>query len=361
MPASDFSQIGPSADTPTVLVLGGGGSRCALQIGTLRALADMGFAPDVCVGTSAGALNASMVAAVPLAEAVDRLERLWTSPLGRAAFRLPLHEVAQNIAARKAWVKSGRSLRALVSHALSELGITDFSELRLPLHVVVCNLLLGRTEVLRAGPLEDALVASCSIPGLFPPVSISGALYVDGGVMENCALSVAAGMRPGRIVAIDITTEAEVTSIGRWMDVVDRVLGLGQRARVGADYDLYSPDVPLTLLLPCPSRRIASLDAFDAVQLSHAAASATRRVLPSLLGDDGQLRPGLHEIPVALPEVATRRRVELGEVWPGNGIRSRLFARRRLARSGAGGSEPAAASVTFGRTTREVRDHSMVP
>ena len=332
--AGGDARTGGSARGPTVLVLGGGGSRGALEIGMLRALGEVGFAPDICVGTSVGALNAAMAASTTLADAADRLEVLCTSAVGRAVFGIRFRDLAQSIAARRPWIRTGDALRALVRHALADLGISEFDELSLPLHVVVCDLLRGRTEVLHEGSLEDALVASCSIPGVFAPVHLANGVYVDGGVMENCAISVAVGLSPAHIVAIDVTTEAEVVSIGRWIDVVDRVLGLGQQARVRADYALYSADVPITLLLPCPSRPISSLDTVDAVQLSQAAASATRRAMPSLLAGNGTLRPGMYEIPVPLPDVTLRRRADADSAWAPRGSRSRLLARWRTAQSG---------------------------
>lgn len=296
-----------SGDGPVVLVLGGGGSRGALQVGVIRELAAAGFEPDVCVGTSSGALVAAMVASVPLAEAADRLDRLMAGPRGRAVFRLPLRELLQGIAARRAWVRPGTPLRSLIHHALDDIGAHDFAQLRLPLHILVCDLLQGRTEVLSSGDLENALVASCSIPGLFPPVAFGGGVYVDGGVMENCGLSVAVGLRPSRIVAVDVTTEAPVVAVGGWLEVVDRVLGLGQQARVRADFALHSAQVPMTLLLPCPTRRIPSLEGFDPGLLSAAAATATRAALPSLLSAPGLLREGIHEIAVALPDPDSRQ------------------------------------------------------
>src|ERR671910_463212 len=47
----------------TAFVLSGGGSLGAVQVGMLRALAERRVAPDLLVGTSAGALNAAFVAA----------------------------------------------------------------------------------------------------------------------------------------------------------------------------------------------------------------------------------------------------------------------------------------------------------
>ncbi len=46
----------------TALVLGGGGSRGALQVGALRALYEAGIKLDILVGTSIGAANATALA-----------------------------------------------------------------------------------------------------------------------------------------------------------------------------------------------------------------------------------------------------------------------------------------------------------
>src|SRR3970282_1559461 len=43
-------------------VLGGGGARGALQVGALRAVLEAGYQPDLLVGTSIGAVNASYLA-----------------------------------------------------------------------------------------------------------------------------------------------------------------------------------------------------------------------------------------------------------------------------------------------------------
>jgi NTE family protein len=54
----------------------------------------------------------------------------------------------------------------------------------------------GSLRVLDAGsgvPLARAVAASCSVPGVFPPVSIDGRLYIDGGVRSGSGLDLASG------------------------------------------------------------------------------------------------------------------------------------------------------------------------
>src|SRR5512139_235848 len=59
-------------------VLGGGGARGALQVGALRALYEAGYRPDLMVGTSAGAVNATFLALRGFDEqGLDQLEQAW--------------------------------------------------------------------------------------------------------------------------------------------------------------------------------------------------------------------------------------------------------------------------------------------
>ena len=70
----------------TAIVLGGGGVLGAVQVGMLRALIEAGVRPSLVVGTSVGALNGAVLAALPLAEVADRLDALWGSPDARSLF-----------------------------------------------------------------------------------------------------------------------------------------------------------------------------------------------------------------------------------------------------------------------------------
>jgi NTE family protein len=56
--------------------------------------------------------------------------------------------------------------------------------------VITTNLEEGLTTVFEQGPIIDALVASCSIPVVFPPVKIGNASYMDGGIFKNFPVSI---------------------------------------------------------------------------------------------------------------------------------------------------------------------------
>src|SRR3954468_24786185 len=64
------------ARTTTAFVLSGGASLGAIQVGMLRALYERDIAPDLIVGTSAGALNGAFVASRPqTVQTADQLAR----------------------------------------------------------------------------------------------------------------------------------------------------------------------------------------------------------------------------------------------------------------------------------------------
>lgn len=277
-----------------------------MEVGVLEVLFERGLAPDHLVGTSAGALNATVVAALAPGAAVARLRATWTSAEARAVFHASPRELLRNLAARRAWLRSNRPLRNLVRSALADLRVRRFSDLRLPLSVLVTDLVAGRSEVLTEGWLEDALVASCSVPGLFAPVTIADRMFVDGGVMENCSLATAAALDPRLVVAIDVCGADSPPAHPSWSDILDRSVGLSQQARVLSDHRYYAAGTPIALLCPRPSRHIGLLEPLNVAALIEMTASAARAAAPGMFGDDGEPAPGIHPIPFDLSPLEGR-------------------------------------------------------
>jgi NTE family protein len=281
----------------TVLVLGGGGGRGAAQLGVLRALAKRGIEPDAVVGTSVGALNAAAIAAVGLERAVPMLERIWASEQTRAVFRAQRLQMLANRLRRRPYLRSGQCVRDLVRFADRLVGISTFDALRIPLHIIVTDLTEGQPVVLSSGSLEDALCASCAIPGVFPAVRHEGRLYVDGGVTENCGLSTAYALNPTRIIAIDLTADSPVPTFSRWEEVLERIFQVALHARVVADFDRFSSRLPVTLICPRAPMHMRAPRFADFVGLRDQAFAAADRLLQRI-ATDGQLDPGVFYLPV---------------------------------------------------------------
>jgi NTE family protein len=186
----------------TAFVLGGGGLLGAHEVGMLRALAEAGVRPDLVVGTSIGALNGVLVAADP-AGAADRLSRMWQGEELRQAFSEKLFGRAARL------VRSGTHLHSLepLGRLLAEvLPGPGFSDLALPFQCVAASIEGATARWFSSGPVVPAVMASCAVPGLLPPVEIDGEHYFDGGLVDSIPV--------GRALALGAST-VYVLQVGR--------------------------------------------------------------------------------------------------------------------------------------------------
>jgi NTE family protein len=165
------------------VVLSGGGSLGAVQVGALRALFEAGVQPDLLVGCSVGALNAAFLAVDPSLARVGELERVWrgldrTAVFGRG--RRPVAAQLLSMAVRKEdHLYEPYALRALVRQWVP---VDDLAQTAVPCHVVTTDLLSGQPCWWSEGDPVQVLTASACLPALFPPVALGGGLHVDGGV-----------------------------------------------------------------------------------------------------------------------------------------------------------------------------------
>jgi NTE family protein len=167
----------------TALVLCGGGSRGAVEVGLYRALVELRVPIDLVVGTSVGAINGAAIAArMPL----DDLARLWKGLTRRDVFVLN-----RQLLWKLLWADSlydDRPLRKFLERALP---VRTFAELAVPLIVTGTDFASGQAVYWRDGKLLDAIMASVAVPGLFPPQLIGGVQVVDGGITDNVPVEVA--------------------------------------------------------------------------------------------------------------------------------------------------------------------------
>jgi NTE family protein len=169
------------------LVLCGGGSRGAIEVGFAQALWEAGVRFDGIVGSSVGALNGAFLAA---GGRPDALAAIWRRLRFRDVFRFNWRILLRGARALAVF-RLGRRVRRL----LRELGARRFEDLAVPFAVVATDLATGDAVALDRGPLEPALMASIALPGLLPPVLLDGRWLVDGSLSAD--LPVAEAVRRG--------------------------------------------------------------------------------------------------------------------------------------------------------------------
>ena len=189
---SSTARLGRLASgTDTGVALSGGGGRSFAQIGALRALAEAGHNLDVVTRTSMGSVVASMFALV--ANPKNLTEHIEEGFQGTNVidYTLPLVSLT-----------SGKGLTEAI---IATVGPILIEELTLPFCCLSTNLTTAQLVEHRRGSVADALRASVSLPGVFPPVVVNGELLVDGGVMENLPVGpLVRDSGVGTVLAVDV-------------------------------------------------------------------------------------------------------------------------------------------------------------
>ena len=184
------------------LVLGGGGIKGLAHVGVLRALAERGWTPDVVVGNSIGALvGAAWASEFSIAE----LEAVALSMQRHDVFAIARTEMAAR-RLRAPAIYKGEPLEDLVRGIL---GDTTFDDLSRRLIVASVDINTGTALYwglpgLRDVAVADAVFASCALPGFFPPRGIRERFLVDGALVDNLPVAVAAVQDVDGIVAVDV-------------------------------------------------------------------------------------------------------------------------------------------------------------
>jgi NTE family protein len=169
------------AGPQVAFVLGGGGVLGATEVGMLAALIDAGIRPDVVVGTSVGAINGALVAEDPQG-AAERLTDLWLGLSGDSVFGGTSLRTLRNAARTRTALHSSSALRSLLHSHLQARVIED---LTVRFECCAASIERAAEHWFTHGPLVDAVVASCAVPGLFPAVRLGDEHFVDGGLVNS--------------------------------------------------------------------------------------------------------------------------------------------------------------------------------
>ena len=245
-PAGSLPQLSwPGRAIETAFVLGGGGNRGAVQVGMLRALAERGIHPDLLVGTSVGAINASAYAGTPTLEGAYLAADIWRRIGASDIFPRSRFHGSWRFLERREAVFSTDGLRREVGRFLRFDRIEDSP---VPLVVVASRLEDGAEEWIVDGPAIDAVLASAALPGFYPVIEIGGSHYVDGGVLDNVAISaaLAAGARRVFVLLCGPVT-APAPPFGRPYEALFAAFTMALAARLRRDLALVPADVDVVV------------------------------------------------------------------------------------------------------------------
>ncbi len=230
----------------TAFVLGGGGVLGAAEVGMLQALFERGVRPDLVVGTSVGAVNGALVAADPTAGAVDRLRAVWEELASSAVFAGSVLGRVGTLVRTRTHLHPREPLRDLLA---AHLPARTFAELRVPFQCVAASIERAAEHWFTEGPLVDAVLASCAVPGLLPPVEIDGEHYLDGGLVHSIPVGRAVALGAGTVYVLHVgRIDRPLRPPTRPWDVATVAFEIARRHRFAADLAALPADVTLHVL-----------------------------------------------------------------------------------------------------------------
>src|SRR5437762_2946450 len=192
---------------PVYIALSGGGAHAAAHVGVLHALDQAGVPVAGLAGVSGGALVAGAWAGggdmEKLVESASKLHP-WTWVRGWGGGLL-----------------SGTRLGLMIDEFLP---VPRFEALKVPVVVLATDVDTGEPVVFREGDLRDAVRASCSFPGVFPPMVLGGRRLYDGGISEVIPVRLARELagESGVVLAVDCNSGTRWPSADSFVAVARR-------------------------------------------------------------------------------------------------------------------------------------------
>jgi NTE family protein len=279
-------------DAPIALVLSGGGAKGAYEAGVAAVFIERGLPIRLVAGSSAGALNAAMIAD----GRVDRLDALWRGLSRDRVYSLRTPVVFAGLLPgwltllaldRAGSLFDPQPLRELIAAAL------DLERIR----ASPVRLLVVTTDLARREPrlfdnrtlTHEALMAAAAVPGAFPAVDVDGALLVDGGLTGRApvleALAAGAGVERA-VVVMSYAPEERGSPPTTMRRALEEAFEMGMIHQIRRDVELARlkfPGVELHLLQPSAPLALRPLD-FDSEGIARAIERGRADALACLSG-----------------------------------------------------------------------------
>ncbi len=202
-------------------VLSGGGCRGFAHLGAVKALQESGICPAEISGTSSGAIAGAFLACGFSPDEIKDIfiENLKLSMLSLNGFKMGL-----------------MSMKKIRIFLQKNLRYKQFEDLPIPFYATATSFTDGSQRIFNHGNIIDAVIASSSIPVVFPSVIIHGMPYVDGGLSNNLPVEPFSGNKQN-VVCIHVNPIKSFKPGEGVFDIMDRAIHLSFREKVNRSSD----------------------------------------------------------------------------------------------------------------------------
>jgi len=183
---------------------GSGGQRGVIHLGVIKAFIKLGIKPDHIVGASAGSIAAGLHAFDPDNDDLVNLAVNILKKIKPGDFGISFIQILGRVLTENFHLQGLGDLSGFKKIADKNLPFKNIEDAKVPLGIVATNRLNGQEAWFEKGSVTDAMMASSSVPGLFPPYKIGDGLYVDGGFTDGLPMFKLAKAGCGTIIAINL-------------------------------------------------------------------------------------------------------------------------------------------------------------
>jgi len=203
------------------LALGGGGARGLAHIGVLKVLERENIPIDLITGTSMGAIIGGVYALKKDISAIEKIAEKYSkisefnidfsfSEKERKDKPFFLKKMSDflkkgyilNLELRRKYINDGGGVKEIIKDLVDDKAFTDT---KIPFAAVAADLVKGEKVILTQGKLFDALLASASIPGMFPSVTLDKKILVDGGIVDVVPIEAAQSLGANFVIGVNVS------------------------------------------------------------------------------------------------------------------------------------------------------------
>jgi len=203
------------------LALGGGGARGLAHIGVLKVLESENIPIDLITGTSMGAIIGAVYALKKDISAIEKITEKYSKisefnidfsfsdkeKRNKSLFLKKMSDFLKrgyilNLELRRKYINDGEGIKKIIKDLV---GDKSFEDTKIPFAAVAADLVKGEKAIIREGKLFDALLASASIPGMFPPVILEKKILVDGGIVDVVPIETAKSLGANFVIGVNVS------------------------------------------------------------------------------------------------------------------------------------------------------------
>jgi NTE family protein len=214
------------------VAFGGGSARGFAHVGVIRWFEEHHIPIDLVGGTSMGGLVGGAFSTGMSSHELEAMlvESDWNKMFGASSYRfknIRRKEDARAYPSRLEFglrhglglpssLNNGQQVDLLLARITAAYaGLASFDDLPTPFRCVAVDLKTAAVVVRDRGSLAQALRATMSLPGVFPPVEVDGRVLVDGGAMDNVPADVVRSMGADLVIAVNVGSMSEERSVSQ--------------------------------------------------------------------------------------------------------------------------------------------------